>query len=209
MRCRQLWESRQRIVTGLSSLPPEVRTDLLDLAIIWSDLRARQATGAATPLHRDALRILAEAEQLYGTSSALQWERRIHEQALGGAAPPAPEMVPRTAWEHLVIGRSLLRSGKIAEARAELSRAAVVEPQDFWAQFYLGVAAYRQGDYPEAVQAFSICIALSPQTPVCYTNRALARSAMGTARQAEEDHARAQELARSIAPQADRAAPAR
>ncbi len=197
--CRGLWATRHRLAgTARLDSAQEARrpTDLQDVAIIWSDVRARQARdrhGAA--LHREMLQILAEAAELYGNSSALHWERRRHEQALGIAQTlPATALQPRTAWEHLLLGRSLFWAGELARARAELNEAVARDPGNFWSHYYQGVAAYRQGDARDAVQAFSVCIALAPHTAACYYNRALAHTHLKALADAERDYRRALQL---------------
>ena len=68
-------------------LDPEIarrlRTDFLDLGILWADLRIRLASGREADARRDALRTLDEAERLFGASPVLEHERRSHAEALG------------------------------------------------------------------------------------------------------------------------------
>ena len=74
----ETWEARDRIMAGLEGgLSPDseqrLRTDLLDLAILWGDLRVRLASGAeAIEARRDALRALDQAEALFGASPVLE-----------------------------------------------------------------------------------------------------------------------------------------
>src|SRR5205823_7207713 len=69
-----------------------------------------------------------------------------------------------------------------------------LRPQDFWLNFYQGLCAYRLGRHADAASAFRVCIALSPRTPECYYNRALALSALGQSDRALRDYTRALEL---------------
>jgi tetratricopeptide (TPR) repeat protein len=145
--------------------------------------------------HQEALRILTDAEEIDAASSVLQWERWRHAQALGITGPwPVVNLKPQTAWEHLLVGRSLFWSGQHAKARAEFNQSVALDPRSFWAHFYQAVAAYEHGDARDAVQAFSVCVALSPQTAVCYFNRGLAQAQLGLTEQAEQDYAHALEL---------------
>ena len=89
-----------------------IRTDLLDLATLWADLRVRLAsTAEAIQARREALRILVEAETDFGPSLVLCRERQAHAEALGladeaqRAEIQARTLVPRTAWEHYALGR--------------------------------------------------------------------------------------------------------
>src|SRR5262249_19079346 len=106
--CRAFWENRELIVgrLGRQATPEEeerVRADLLDLAILWTDLRVRLAPAAGRDAaRREALLTLEQAEVLFGPSRVLQRERRAHALALGrsGASLPSETLPPRGAWEH-------------------------------------------------------------------------------------------------------------
>jgi serine/threonine protein kinase len=115
--CRNLWDRRQLILEHCQSNRPTVKTDLLDLAILWIDLRARLAPGPArSEVHRQALGILEQAEKLFGSSHILYREKQRQAEALGHlqeareAARLAQANPPRTAWEHYALGLALLRT---------------------------------------------------------------------------------------------------
>jgi eukaryotic-like serine/threonine-protein kinase len=187
--CRELWETRDRLLDA--GRDENLDNDLLDLAVIWADLMTRPCPEPVTAARRqEALQILAEAEKLHPASPVLQWARR-QASAPGQAVILNP---PTKAWEHLIIGRSLLAAGRFEEARAELVHAIDLEPQHFWAHYYRGVASSRQGRAAEAVEAFSVCLALSPGSSACYHNRALAQAELGTVEQALRDYTHALEL---------------
>ena len=174
-----------------------LRTDLLDLAILWADLRVELAGEAMRPeAHREALRTLAEAEADWGPSVVLTQERRFHAEAIGGrddAAPQADGMAPRTAWECYAMGRALLRHGDLESAAKALDRAVAMQPQSLWAQFYRGRCALLRHHHAEAVDAFGACVALAPEA-VCYYNRTLAYAGLGAEGRARLDLERAREL---------------
>jgi eukaryotic-like serine/threonine-protein kinase len=194
--CRTAWEKRGLVADPAAAAldaatEEQVRTDLLDLALLWADLKhrlARRGEGAGRP--EEAQAILAEAEQLLGPSAALARERRL---VTGAAVPPEPAR--GTWWEQLTLGRSLLRSGELERAAGELERAADLRPQDFWANFYCGVCAYRRGRYDVAVHAFGVAVALAPASAEPYYNRALAYAAWGQSERALRDYDRALALA--------------
>jgi tetratricopeptide (TPR) repeat protein len=139
------------------------------------------------------LRALDEAEALLGPSPVLALERARHARALGLPEPTAPPPAPRTAWEHIAVGRAFDQAGRLAAAAEEFGRAVERDPHNFWAHFYQGRCAYRLGHPAEAVTAFSVCVALAPQAAACYYNRALAREAADSAR-AVADYTRALDL---------------
>jgi tetratricopeptide (TPR) repeat protein len=193
--CRETRAARAGLLdAGAGLLPPEeeeqLRTDLLDVAVLEADIRRRLAgPGEADGARREALAVLREAEGFFGRSAVLAGERR----ALGD--PPAgddPE--PRTAWEHYAVGRRLLRSGDLAGAAAELDRSVSLRPQEFWPWFWRGLCAYRRQNFDAAVTSFSVGIALAPGGAEVYCNRALAHAAAGQAAQARADYDRALEI---------------
>jgi Flp pilus assembly protein TadD len=72
-------------------------------------------------------------------------------------------------------------------------KAAESEPQPFWAHFYCGIYAYRQGQYAAAVEAFDRAVALEPTAAEVYYNRARAYAAWGKSAEARRDYDRALE----------------
>lgn len=209
--CQKVWNTRsllrERADLGLEpAVEQQIHADLLDLAILWADLRGRSATdGQSHDAYRDALQVLTQAEELLGPSVILARERQTYAAKLGltevadDAARRANELVPRTAWEHFCLGRSLLGSGKLVEAVAEFDRALLLNPQDFWASFYRGQCAYRLKRYEDAVSAFSICLALRPTSAHCFHNRALAQASQGNTDKALLDYDRALQLDPTLA----------
>jgi serine/threonine protein kinase/tetratricopeptide (TPR) repeat protein len=193
--CHTAWAARGLVADrGAATLDGDVeeqlRADLLDLALLWADLKRQLGPRSGSGADRGAVRsILAEAEALLGPSVALDRERCLL------AGPVAPAAPPLSSWEHVVLGRSLLRSGELERAAEQLDQATDLRPHDFWAHFYRGVCAYRQQQYTEAVHSFGVAIALAPRSPECYYNRALAYAAWGKKAQALADYDRALALA--------------
>jgi serine/threonine protein kinase len=209
-RLRTTWEARGRILAQLAGgLDPDeaqrFRTDFLDLAILWADLRVRLTAGRQDEARRDALRTLDEAERLFGASPVLARERQSHAEALGladvarAAARSRAELVPQTAWEHYALGRSLLAAGSLEAAAVEFERATDLHPQTLGAQFARGICAYRRRCFETALNAFEVCVALSPGTAECYYNRGRAHAALGHAKLARRDYDHARRLAPAIA----------
>jgi tetratricopeptide (TPR) repeat protein len=196
--CRAFWQKREVIARtlGAPSLPEheQVRSDLIDLAILWTDLRVRQAgTGEGRWAREEALEVLAQAEALFGPSCVLEGERRAHAAALGQRAE-GPALVPRTAWEHYALGRAHLRAGEFEAAEAQLDRALALQPQALWPNFAKGQCAYRRARYDDAVVAFTACVVLAPDRAWCYYNRGLAYEALGRPDRAAADFGQALQL---------------
>jgi serine/threonine protein kinase len=200
-RCRLFWNRRRLILDRLGpGLTPDEETqrlqaDLLDLAILWTDLHVRLAAPEeVSAARREALGVLDQAEEMFGPSVVLYHERRHHAEALGlkevvrvaegriGALPP------RTAWEHYALGRSFLHGGHLPQAAEHFRQALALQPHGFWPSFYQGVCAYRLEEYLAAVMAFSVCLGAAPENAVCFHNRALALTALGRSEDAWSDY---------------------
>jgi len=188
---RAAWEKRQLLLEGPNDeadqgQAEQVRTDLLDLATVWADLRLGPPQGR-TPaaVARELLAVLDEAQGLFGPSTVLLRQRAECLTALGRVGEAAAEreqalaLTPRTAWEHCALGRSLLQAGEVRAAACEFRQALKLRPQDFWPNFYEGVCADRLGDAATAAAAFRTCIALAPGRAEVYCNRGRALAALG------------------------------
>jgi serine/threonine protein kinase len=202
--CRGFWRKRHRIRRRLGpDLPAEaerqIRADLLDLALLWSDLQVRVADDDVAARH-EALRVLAEVEQEFGPSPVLYRERRLHAEKLNLAdvarlaEAQAARTPPRTAWEHYALGCSYLRGGELERAAEELEHAVDLEPQGLWPHFARGRCAYLLGRHEEALVSFTACVALAPGSAVCWYNRGLANEAQGRREHARRDYEHALRL---------------
>jgi serine/threonine protein kinase len=204
--CRTFWDRRHLITERLGSFPDphlreQIETDLLDLAILGTDLRVRLAPrGQTAATRREALEVLGEAEALFGPSCVTCAARRAHAGALGMtdtaaiAARQGLAVAPRTAWEHFGLGRVLFQAGDLPAAAAEFDAALAETPQAFWPTFYKGKCAYGRRQYEDAVLAFTACIVLAPDRAWCWHDRGLAYAALGQLRRARADYERALHL---------------
>jgi serine/threonine protein kinase/tetratricopeptide (TPR) repeat protein len=210
--CRDVWAKRARLMDDFdpsTDLVAKVRSDLLDLAVLSADLHTRLAAPAAVAAaQQHALAILDEAEQLFGPSCVVAWEKQALAISLGrpavaeAAARRAAELPPRTAWEHYTLGRAYLRTGDAAAAAAEMDHALELQPQDLWPNYYKGACAFQSGQFEDAVTAFSVCVALAPNCAWCYFNRGLALVDRGRVDAARADFNHALRLDPEMAPAA-------
>jgi tetratricopeptide (TPR) repeat protein len=214
--CQTLWRHRDQLRKrlGLGPTPdverdPPLRTDLLDLAVLWVDLRLRRAKpDEVRAVRREALDVLAEAEGLFGPSAVLYHEQQVHAEALGltelaqKAARLAATSPPRSAWEHYVLGRSLLRAGELEAAVTELDRSLDLQPRALWPNFARGQCAFRLGRAEEAVPAFTACITLAPENAGFFYNRGLAYAHAGRSDLALRDYDHALRLDPALGPAA-------
>ncbi len=199
--CQAIWDRRAQLLTANdadreSTLHEQIATDLLELAVINTDLLIDIApSGQADSARREALRILAEAEHDFGASFAIDGRRRhLVSTSTSPEAPAEQARKPQSAWEHYDHGRYCLRTGRIESAAEEFRATLELRPQDFWSNFYHGLCAFRLRKFNDAVAAFHTCIALTPKSATCYYNRALASRALGRLSDAYRDYSRALEL---------------
>ncbi|MFO0848462.1 MAG: tetratricopeptide repeat protein [Gemmataceae bacterium] len=188
-KCREVWTSREPLVAKLTGQPvaereERWRADLLDVAVLAAGLGVRSADLAGRPdAHRGALDTLAQAEQLLGPTAVIELERGRHLRALGQSQAAADAerraVPPRTAWGHLVAGRSYLEAGDLTRAAAEFDAAVALDPRPVWANHYRGVVNLKLGRPTEAVAAFAACVAVAPDAAWCVGNRGLAYAAAG------------------------------
>jgi serine/threonine protein kinase/Tfp pilus assembly protein PilF len=190
--CQETWSQRSFLLDAEAAPLPsgeeaQLRTDLLDVAVLWSDLRRRLADPKEVDEERrQALAVLREAEGLFGRSAAVVRERRALGDSVDDDASP-----PRTGWEHYAMGRWLLRQGDLRGAATELERAVSLGPQSFWPWFWRGLCAYKRQQFEDAVTSFTVCVALSPRSAECYCNRALAHAGRGRRELARADYDKA------------------
>jgi tetratricopeptide (TPR) repeat protein len=169
-RCRSVWERRLAVLDRLGAEPPDeqtaIRTDLLDLGLLWADQPGRRVTpDGASGAGQDASRGPDEVQTL-----------------------PEPTDPP---GRHYALGRSYYQAGDLARADGEFRAALRLDPHCLWSHFYHGICAYRRRQYEEAVLAFTACVALAPapdQAAQHLYNRARAAAAAGRPEQALADY---------------------
>ena len=194
--CRTILDQRNRLVQSGGGFGPgaeqRVKSDLLEIAVVWADLRVRLARpNDLDEAKRDALAVLDQSDASYGPSLAIDLRRK----ALGRKIAATNTITaPRTAWEHYDLGRYHLRLGHFEAAATEFRATLSLRPQDFWSNFYEGLCAFRLDDFEDASAAFRTCIALVPQSAICHYNRALAYDALGRTDLARDDYTAAVNL---------------
>lgn len=202
----RLWKQRDLIAASLSDralsgLAERAYADLAELAVLWADLHLRLAPAERRRQAGDeALAVLKEAESLPGATLVLS---RAQEQIarLLGDKRQARELTQRgkrlsahTAWEHLALGRLLLKEDQLEQAAAEFASAVELDPQGLWPNFYAGRTAHELGRFDDAVSSFTACVALAPRVAWCYDNRGLAQIGAGRLERGRDDFDRALDL---------------
>ena len=200
--CREVWRRRAQFSNPGDSATDDngrrIRTDLLDLAILFADLHVRIAPAELrATAQRESLDILKQAESELGDNVVLSAERKNYaaeagtEEEAGRGTALGVTDGPGTEWEHFALGRSQYRAGKY-EAAAEMFQHAVdISPHSFWPNFYRGICAYRLRQYEVALASFSASVAIAPRNAECIYNRGLAYRALGCEDAAKRDLERA------------------
>ena len=206
-RCEQLWNRRQKLaetmgIDALSNDWEEPRIDLLDLAILWTDLRIRLASNSeVNHVRKLSQETLLEVVRLVGPTPVAYLEIARHLQNTGLSteaekfAALSHDAPPQSAWGHYELGRSLMQSDQFTEAEREFQLAIKLAPDHYWYQFYAGVVAYRLRKFPDSIAAFGACIALQPNRAESFNNRGLAYAGNLQPDRAEVDFAQAKRLA--------------
>jgi serine/threonine protein kinase/tetratricopeptide (TPR) repeat protein len=185
--CRRVWQQRASLGQLLPRADdqvhlPDLAKDLLDVVILWADLRVRNAPeDRRHQERRQAVALLEEAQRQFGQSAILDYFRRRH-AALAPEGVPLPggdQLARFTAWEHYALGRALLADRRFGTADWEFRQALVSEPRGLWPNFYHGVCCYRLGQFEESALAFSTCLPLASDPAQCFYNRALALAGAG------------------------------
>lgn len=187
--CRRIWNQRAYIEQALlepllSDRRQTIRQDMLDFADLWIELQMRLADSSSREQTRlQALAILSDVDKSVGLNEYLRQQRKAH---LSNADAQAPLEIAEnssdgaeTAWQHFAIGRRLLHSREYAQASQHFDQAVRSRPNDFWSWFSKGIASYRMDKPEDAIHAFTVAIALEPDSAECYYNRALAEAATG------------------------------
>jgi Flp pilus assembly protein TadD/type II secretory pathway pseudopilin PulG len=116
---RELWERRDTILADAEGIEPDTRQDVVDLAVIWSELALRQTPPAELPQARQAVAaVLNETEKRCGASALLDALRRqrIERSSIVEEAP-SPKLA---AWEHVALARRLLLQPEDGRSAASL-----------------------------------------------------------------------------------------
>ena len=213
VQARRVWEMRQSLARRLpragQGRDADAAADLVELAILWSDLHLRSAPFERRQLAaQEALDALLDAERLAGARRALCRAQQYFAQQAGQhelasrASRKAADLKATSAWEHDALGRLAASEGKAEEADAEFRAALDLDRQGLWPNFYVARSAYEQGRPAEAAAAFTVCLTLAPEAGWCYYNRALAYQALGETELARRDLDRAFELDPRLSPAA-------
>lgn len=98
---------------------------------------------------------------------------------IGKTAAPAPQPSEGRIDEHRNLGIAFYKTGMLDEALREFRRVLELRSADLMARFYVGLAAARQHDWPEAAAAFAEASAQAGAGAAVYHNLAYALERQG------------------------------
>jgi tetratricopeptide (TPR) repeat protein len=180
--CAKAWAGRDLLLEAdprmEQAAEQAVRENLIDLVLLWPPVPPAQAK-AEQP------RRLHELEALLGDEAAV---------AVAAASGKGKGPAPRTAFEHVAVGRALLTRGDVQGAGPLLERACALDRRGFWPSFYLATCRLEQGRAQEAADLFSVCIGQARGGGECYIFRGRAYAAGNRLAEALADFDRALRL---------------
>ncbi len=212
--CAKVWQKRETFTrpageaansTGPGQPDPRLQRDLLDLAVISARLEVQLASpDTIDAARRSAIQRLNEAAEMCGDSAWLTLERHEYESGAGQADRLLPASLPHPAncWEHYDLGWWLMRHGQLADAQQQFTAAVDLKPDEFWPHFQQMRCAFQLHHFDQALTAASVCVALAPQQPQCYYNRALCEQSLSNDQEALDDFSRALQIDSTFGPAA-------
>jgi tetratricopeptide (TPR) repeat protein len=142
----------------------------------------------------DALHILDRATRLGVTTQAYHLYRARYLSKLGqqGAAEQerqrADATPPTSALDYFLAGNEKFRSGVPEPARKDLEKAVRLQPNHFWAQYFLAICYLREHRPAEAGASLNACLALRSDIVATYLLRGIASAELQEYHSAEEDY---------------------
>jgi tetratricopeptide (TPR) repeat protein len=105
-----------------------------------------------------------------------------------GKHEDSPKLWPArsaTAYESLIKGMLAVQGGDVAQAKAQLTKTLAIDRDNWFARYFLGAVALREGDIAKAAQYCREAIALNPDVYAgVYANLSYCCAAMGDDKQA-------------------------
>ena len=148
----------------------------------------------------EALHLLDRAPSLGLTTKAYYLQRAALLEALGDtdrarqAQKREETLKPAGALDHFLVGLDLAQQGKHEQSLAQLKRALDLQPDHFWANYYVA-SGYLKAQRPDAaVASLTACIQMRPDFLWAYQLRGFAHGQLDEFDAAFADFSRAEKL---------------
>jgi tetratricopeptide (TPR) repeat protein len=187
----------------------EITSGCYELLLVLAEAVARDDSHKPEAQARGALRLLDRAAQLGPPTRAYHLRRARYLEELGDGAGAAQERVraaavqPASALDYFLLGDDRQRRGRPAEAQADFQNALRLQPDHFWARYFLAVCylrTQRPGDARAARDCLTACLSRRPEQPKgavllwLYVLRGFAHGQLHEFAAAEADFQKALEL---------------
>jgi tetratricopeptide (TPR) repeat protein len=150
----------------------EITSGCYELLLVLAEAVARDDSHKPEAQARVALRLLDRAAQLEPPTQTYHLRRARYLEELGDNAGAAQERVraaavqPASALDYFLLGDDRQRQGQLAEAQADFQNALRLQPDHFWARYFLAVCylrLQRPGDARAARDCLTACLSRRPE----------------------------------------------
>jgi tetratricopeptide (TPR) repeat protein/tRNA A-37 threonylcarbamoyl transferase component Bud32 len=175
----------------------EIVAACYELLVVLADAAAQPLPGQTAPDERrqseEALRILDRTAGLGVTTQAYH-RRRAHYLAQAGRGEAAAQerrradaLRPTTPLDHFLLGQEQYRLGDCRQAIPAFQNVLQVQPDHFWASYYLGLCWLKTRRPDQAATCLTSCLGQRQDFPWLYLLRASAWGELGQFARAEAD----------------------
>jgi tetratricopeptide (TPR) repeat protein len=182
----------------------EIRENCYELLLILAEAVAYPVAGQRPEERRrrlaDALHILDRASSLGVATQAYHLYRAKYQSALGDERAAQEdrqraEAVPSTSTlDCFLSGNEKFKTGELDQAIRDLERAVRLQPNHFWAEYFLGICYLKKHRPAEARASLNACLGLRSDFICTYLLRGFAHAELQEYRAAEEDYDKALHL---------------
>jgi tetratricopeptide (TPR) repeat protein len=162
----------------------EITEGCYEMLLLLADLLAQPKPGQA-PAERgaqleQALRALDRAAALGPPSRALHLRRARYLAELGRTGPAAEEReraeatAPARPLDYFLLGDEHYKQNQVARAAEGFETALRLQPEHFWAQYFLAVCRLKQRRWAEAELGLTVCLGKRPELAYAYALRGFA-----------------------------------
>jgi tetratricopeptide (TPR) repeat protein len=184
----------------------EVRENCYLLVLILADALAQPRPGQKEDDRRrsaeTALRLLEGVERLDIPTKAYHSRRARYLRQAGRREDAAAEdrqaaaLQPTRALDHYLVGDDRYEEGDLEAASRHFESVLALDPEHFWARYFLSVSYLRQGRPAEARTGLTACLSQRRDLVWLYLMRGFANGQLGEVQPAEDDFANALALLR-------------